>query len=474
MTDPRRVAAGTDPAESVGQRLRRLRLAAGLSQAALAGGDVHPSYVSLLESGRRSPTPAILAELAARLGVPTAELSGDTRAGLDIAVVLARSALGLGRAAEAVVLLDPLVAGVEVADLAADPRLFGAGETYAEALEGDGRLDDATAFLERLRAAAESAPSRLPYLPVVVSLARCYREAGDLGRAVDVGERGLERVRGLRLADVEGYAALVSTVAGAYQERGDLLRAQIVLDDLVALAEADGSDADRAAAFWNAALLAVERGDAGEGLRLVEHADALLSGAHDQRWRARLSVTRSWVMLAQLPPRAEEARELLRRSMPRIRQHAGALALSSAQENLARCELLLGRPEVARRHAVAALRALEPSYRLERARALAVLGAASVALGEDAAGVASLESAALLLQESQAPRQAASVWRQLGEVYRWLGDPARALEASDRALDAVGVVREPLAAALSASSPVGARAPRAAPSPAAGPGGGTR
>jgi tetratricopeptide (TPR) repeat protein len=473
VTDPGRGAAGTDPAESMGARLRRLRLAAGLSQSALAGGDVHPSYVSLLESGRRSPTPKILAELAARLGVPTAALTGDTRGGLDTALVLARSALGLGRASEAVLLLDPLVAGIDVADLAADPRLFGAGETYAEALEGDGRLDDATAYLERLRAAAESAPSRLPYLPVVVSLARCYREAGDIGRAVDVGERALERVQGLRLADIEGYAALVSTVAGAYQERGDLLRAQIVLDDLVALAETDGSEADRAPAYWNAALLAVERGDAGEGLRLVEHADALLSGAADQRWRARLSVTRSWVMLAQDPPRAEEARDLLRRSMSRIRQYAGALPLSSAQENLARCELLLGRPEVARRHAVAALRALEPSYRLERARALAVLGAASVALGEDAAGVESLESAALLLQESQAPRQAAAVWRQLGEVYRSLGDPARALDASDRALDAVGIVREPLTPTVSAPSPVGPRVPRA-PSPAGGPGAGTR
>jgi tetratricopeptide (TPR) repeat protein len=474
VTDPRRGAAGTDPAESVGERLRRLRLAAGLSQAALAGGDVHPSYVSLLESGRRSPTPAILAELSTRLGVPTAELAGDTGAGLDTALVLARSALGLGRPAEAVLLLDPLVAGVGVADLAGDPRLFRAGETYATALEGDGRLDAATAYLERLRTAAEAAPSRLPYLPVVVSLARCYREAGDIGRAVDVGERALERVQGLRLADVEGYAALVSTVAGAHQERGDLLRAQIVLDDLVALADADGSETDRAAAYWNAALLAVERGHAGDGLRLVEHADALLSGAADQRWRAMLQVTRSWVMLAQDPPRAEEARDLLRRSMSQIRQHAGALPLSSAQENLARCELLLGRPEVARRHAVAALRALEPSYRLERARALAVLGAASVALGEDAAGVESLESAAVLLQDSQAPRQAAAVWRQLGEVYRTLGDPGRALDALDRALDVVGVVREPLSPAVSATSPVGRRAPRAAPSPAGGPGAGTR
>jgi len=129
---------------------------------------------------------------------------------------------------------------------------------------------------------------------------------------------------------------------------------------------------------------------------------------------------------------------------------------------------------VARRHAAAALRSLEPSYRLERARSLATLGAASVALGEVAAGVESLESAARLLEDSQAPRQAGAVWRQLSEVYRLLGDAARALDAADRALDAVGVVREPMAADLSVARPAGQRARRAAPSPAGGPVGGTR
>jgi N-acyl-D-aspartate/D-glutamate deacylase len=88
--------------------------------------------------------------------------------------------------------------------------------------------------------------------------------------------------------------------------------------------------------------------------------------------------------------------------------------------------------------------------------------------------VESLESPAQLLEESQAPRQAGAVWRQLSEVYRLLGDPARALGAADRALDAVGVVREPMAADLSVARRAGHRPRRAAPSPAGGPGAGMR
>ena len=40
-------------APTLGQRLRALRLERGLSQADLAGHLVSPSYVSLIESGRR-------------------------------------------------------------------------------------------------------------------------------------------------------------------------------------------------------------------------------------------------------------------------------------------------------------------------------------------------------------------------------------------------------------------------------------
>jgi tetratricopeptide (TPR) repeat protein len=447
VTDARRDAAEDDVPEPFGDRLRRLRRAAGLSQSALAGGVVDASYVSLLESGRRAPTPPVLAALAVRLGVDVAELGGGPGHDLETVLVLAASATGLGRPADAVALLEPWRPHLTRERMAADPRAFRAGEAYATALESAGRVDDAVRVLENLCAATDSSPGRLPRLPVVIALSRCCRDVGDIARAIDVGEEGLRRVEGMRFGDVEGYAALVSTVAGAYAERGDLLRAQLLLEDLVARADAEGTDADRAAAYWNAALTAVERGRAGEGLRLVEQAAALLSDSADRRWRARIEVTRAWVRLAQDPPDAAGARALLRAALPQVRQYDGALTLASAESELARCELLLGRPEVARRHAVAALRGLDPSFRIERARALAALGAASVALGERAAGVESLESAADLLTVAEAPRQAAGVWRLLGEVYRSLGDPARALEAADRALDCLCVVREPIVAA---------------------------
>src|ERR1700689_1220666 len=53
---------------TLGQRLRALRIEHGLSQADLAGELVSPSYVSLIEAGRRSPERAVLDGLARKLG----------------------------------------------------------------------------------------------------------------------------------------------------------------------------------------------------------------------------------------------------------------------------------------------------------------------------------------------------------------------------------------------------------------------
>jgi tetratricopeptide (TPR) repeat protein len=428
---------GDGAGATFGQRLRRRREHAGLSQVALAGEVLHPSYVSLLESDRRSPTTAVVRVLAARLGILPEELTGDVVDDLGEQLLLADAALGTGRPAEAITLLEEVVTTLRGDRLADDAQAFRAGEVYATALERSGRLDDATSMWERLRTVAEAAPGRLPWLPAVGALVRCYREAGDLARAVDLGEAALRRYTELHLDGLDGHSALVSTLAGVYSERGDHLRAKVVLDELIARTEQSGSSDERGYAYWNAAVTAAERGHVGEGLRLADRATALLSTGDDVRSRARLQVTKAWLLLAERPPDAVAARRILRAVLPEVRQHAGALSVASAETELARCELLLGRADVARKH-------LHPEHRLERARALTALGAALVASGDTAAGVVELEEAAQALGRVEAPRQAAAVWRQLGETYRCLGDPARALEAADRAMDGAGLAHESL------------------------------
>lgn len=63
--------------KAMGQRLRRLREARGLTQAALAKkAGITREYVVRLEGGRYDPTLSVSARLAKALGVPVTELLG--------------------------------------------------------------------------------------------------------------------------------------------------------------------------------------------------------------------------------------------------------------------------------------------------------------------------------------------------------------------------------------------------------------
>src|SRR6478672_4668616 len=67
--------------ETVGERLRRLRLERGLSQRDLSSPGVSYAYISRIEAGARRPSVKALRTLAAKLGV-TAEYL-ETGSGID-------------------------------------------------------------------------------------------------------------------------------------------------------------------------------------------------------------------------------------------------------------------------------------------------------------------------------------------------------------------------------------------------------
>ena len=71
---PRRRRMSTEELQRVGSRLRHLRLAAGLTQAELAGKRFSHAYVSVLEAGRREPSRAAVEYFAERLGVSVEEI----------------------------------------------------------------------------------------------------------------------------------------------------------------------------------------------------------------------------------------------------------------------------------------------------------------------------------------------------------------------------------------------------------------
>src|SRR5947199_7717540 len=90
----------------LGERLRQLRIAAGMTQTALAGERFSKEYVSQIERGKTRPTSETVAWLAQRLGVDAAFLangvSADERGRVDASLARAEALLEARRNPEAV------------------------------------------------------------------------------------------------------------------------------------------------------------------------------------------------------------------------------------------------------------------------------------------------------------------------------------------------------------------------------------
>jgi transcriptional regulator with XRE-family HTH domain len=185
----------TMPARSLGARLRDLRARAGLSQSELAtAAGVSGSYISLIEMDRRVPREGTLERLSRALHLSMADVLGTPQADptvLERKLAVAQSDIDAGKPQAALRKLNSLLrryAGAVGRDIEYRIKL---ARGTARFQAGD--ADQALAELEDLLAADTPA-----YLlgPVLRTLAGCYLSAGDLGRAIDLAERGLRHLEG--------------------------------------------------------------------------------------------------------------------------------------------------------------------------------------------------------------------------------------------------------------------------------------
>ena len=437
-----------------GERVRALRTARAVAQADLAASvGVSKSYLSHIEAGRRPVSNDLLARLADALAVDVAQLETGTPADAneDLQLKLSFAEMSL-RNGEWDLARQEFQA---VMDRAGSLPL---ARFVDEATWGLARAEEATGSLEQAILTYESLlekPSLSPGVPrtmVSVRLAMAYSECGDLARAVDVGEQALAHLERLEPPeDVGVQVELISTLAGCYLERGDLTRAQILIDRALALAADAGSARARAAAAWNAAVIAQARHDA-VGARL--HADralALFAELDNARFVAMLRVVSAGLLLRQAQPDPRAALPALRLALVELQDVGTRLDLGYARTEEARALLAAGDLDEAGDTGRRALLDLATGDRLQTGPTLLVVGRVAMARGDTEDALALLRQAATALEESEASRQAGTAWRELGEAYVELGRSTEAIEALRRASDLAGATYNPLRPALAAA-----------------------
>jgi transcriptional regulator with XRE-family HTH domain len=426
---------------TLGERLRRRREELGLSQTGVAKGISSPSYVSLIEAGKRVPEREMVEALAGRLGTTPEWLE----TGLDPAQIheeqlqlrYADLSLANGETAEALNRYRMLVRAGGRQRYAA---LWGAARSH-EAL---GDLSNALRCIETLLDDQRAGRAAVPGLLVLLTAqCRLYREVGDLHHSVTVGEHALEEVRALGLLETEDAIRLASTLVASYWERGDWTRASLLAGEVMGQAEEHGSRRSRGSAYWNASLAASTRGDVVLALELAERALAMFAEENDERSLARLRTDFAWILLAARPPQVDRAAALLERAHAGLVGLGVSVDLAYCETELARCRLMRGEPEAALQVADSSLARLQGRRILEAAR-LHLLRAGGLAMLDDPpAAREACEAARDILLTLPASRHIAAVWREHAEMLMSLGDARAAVESLRHLADAVGSPQPP-------------------------------
>jgi transcriptional regulator with XRE-family HTH domain len=422
---------------TLGQRLRALRKEQGLSQSDLAGDLVSPSYVSLIESGQRSPERDVLEGLARRLGCSVLYLESgiapeeitEQRLKLQFAEI----ALASGSADEARSQFA-MLSGTGNGEIS-----LAAAWGLARSLEKLGDLHAALAPYDGLLEAARSGlPGAPGLLMLLMGRCRLYKQAGDFARSIEVGEEALREVRDLGLDGTEEEIRLASTLVGSYWARGDLFSAQHLADQVIERAERLGSRTARGSAYWNATLVAADAGQLTLALDLASKTLALLSESSPDKNLAGMRITYAWLLLRCDPPRLDEANALLARAHVVMTEASNAPDLASCETEMARSALMQGDYAAASQYAdqAAGRLGLDGGAELEQARLIG--GLAAILSGNVDAGYALAELAAQRLESIGSRLDAAQAYRDLSDAMFEQGRSEQAITALRKAADCAG------------------------------------
>ncbi|WP_158220455.1 helix-turn-helix transcriptional regulator [Kineosporia sp. A_224] len=421
------------------ERLRRLRQAANLSQVQLAGEDLSPSYISLLESGKRQPSDDVAALLAERLGCAVEDLltpiGEERRKQAQLSIELAKLSLLDGRPDDARQRLEALLAEEGLDRALRDDAVWELTEAYEKVID----LDRAIASLLPIYERALAGATHLPLPSVAIYLSHLYQAAGDMNAAIRVGEGAVRLLNDKRETTTREYFRLVATLSAAYFGVGDAHLAKAYLDDAMQIAQRFADPQGEAALAWNAAVNAESLGRLDEALLLSRKALAILSehaGGHLDV--ARLRWTAAYLTLQHDPSQVAEARRLLDLVEPDLPRF-GPVEAAMTRATLATVHLLEGSPRAAEDLAREALVALAAYPGGEQVRTHLVLGDAIAAQGRLDEALERYVAAVDSLDALPATRETAALWRETADRFVRYGRLDEALDGYRSALDAVAI-----------------------------------
>jgi tetratricopeptide (TPR) repeat protein len=414
-----------DPA-SAGLRLKKARVAAGLSQRQLAFPGCSAAYISRLEAGQRVASLQLLRKIAARLGVDEEFL----------ATGIAREHPFPSELVEADVALrmNDLDTARDLYERAlktsAEPR------ARAEALGGLGRLalsrGDPSQAVDSIEEALRLAPSIASASPGLVrTLGKAYAEKGELESAIGVFERAAAAAA--EAGDTLEEVRCQIWLANAHIDRGNFARAEELLGEALARASTTVDPAQRARIYWSQSRLHTLKGNQDAAARYARKTLELLELGEDVYNTGRAHLLLAFI--ANERGRAQEALDEVDQGLALLGGQAGPVETAQFRIEEARALVLLGRSEEAATTAMTIQGLLANAEPDDAGRAYTVLGDVFRQLDDNARAREIWELAAELLERDPNP-YIGEVYERLGTLLEEEGRTAEALQMLKRAYGA--------------------------------------
>ena len=437
-------ASRTEAPNGVGNRVRALRVAAGLTQTALAGERFSKEYVSQIERGKTRPTEETVAWLAERLGVDSEYLlrgvASDVRVRVEAKLAQAEALSEAHRDREAVVLFR---------DARAEISTLGSAELEVRALVGEGwalqELGSPREGLDVLQVARELTErpefSDLDRADVLFRVGCCRYRISSIPTAVSLFDEALELAERSGLPCDILRARILAWRSRCRRRQADFEAAREDVERALELARGVDDPRTVAGAYFQASFVAEKMGHWGLARQYAQQAKAIYQDLNDERNTGRIMLNLGGLQL--LLGKPEQAIEHLTRSFALAVEAGSQPDAAQALGSLAAVHEQLGDHEAADEHARKALALLEgrEDFLDEIGQSQLVLGRSLLERGLFDEAEKSFRAADATFEQFSSVSHRANVWVALGDLAARRGQDTEAARLYRNAAEALQDMR---------------------------------
>ena len=428
----------------LGERLRQLRVAGGMTQTDLAGDRFSKEYVSQIERGKTRPTRETIDWLAQRLGVDSGFLangvSADERGRVDAALTRAGALLEARRNEEALEEFESIRSAVLATGMPELEARALSGEATVRMRAGDVR--EAIALLERARALSEGTSfSDVERADVLFRLGVARYKLNSIQTSIGLFDEALKVAERSEIPSDQLRSNILAWRSRCYRRRRDLEAAREDVERALELAEGLNDKRTAADVYFQASIIADREGHWVLARSYAERAKAAYEELSDRGNLGRLLNNLGGINFLLGHP--EEAVDFLKDAVGIALEVGNDAEAAHAVNGIAQVHLRTGDVKRAEEQARYALELLG-----DRVDEIGEIGNAQLVLGRSLLEQGRLDEADEALQAGEraydqlsSGSHRASVWVAQGDLAARRGDDRAASRLYRQAADALQDVR---------------------------------